>query len=277
MKLKTRTNQPVYYKLPVSSNMEQLSDGLLNSLKVGDVVQKKTGNQKHCYIVTYKEEKKGICLSYFDGSGYMETISYDYTAGHWVYNSKDVTQVPSEDNVKLLAQESTNIESQGEYSVKTKGNNNATGSHSFAGGNGALAEGENSFAYGYTVGAKGGTSFCFGVYAEALGNISFVTGYGTRSAREHQCVVGQYNSPQQNTLFEVGNGGDETSRNNAFEVYADGSARVSSVGNNPDSLVTRGFIESLLSSFLTTISGYDETKVQTLKNNNGIIRWEDDV
>ena len=92
MKLKTRTNQPVYYKLPVSSNIEQLSDNLLNSLRVGDVVQKKTGNQKHCYIVTYKEEKHGICLSYFDGSGYMETISYDYIGGHWVYNSKDVKE-----------------------------------------------------------------------------------------------------------------------------------------------------------------------------------------
>ena len=100
MKLKTRTNQPVYYKLPVSSNMEQLSDGLLNSLKVGDVVQKKTGEQKHCYIVSYKEEKHGICLTYVDGSGYMETISYDYTGGHWVFNSKDVTQVPSDSDIK---------------------------------------------------------------------------------------------------------------------------------------------------------------------------------
>lgn len=89
MKLKTRTNQPVYYKLPVSSNMQSLSDDLLNSLRVGDVVQKKTGNQKHCYIVTYKEEKKGICLTYTDASC-VETISYDYTDGHWVYNSKDV-------------------------------------------------------------------------------------------------------------------------------------------------------------------------------------------
>lgn len=99
MKLKTRTNQPVYYKLPVSSNMEELSDTLLNSLKVGDVVQKKTGNQKHCYIVTYKEEQHGICLSYVD-CGYMETISYDYTEGHWVYNSKDVCEVPTSDDIK---------------------------------------------------------------------------------------------------------------------------------------------------------------------------------
>lgn len=101
MKLKTRTNQPVYYKLPVSSNIQSLSDDLLNSLRVGDVVQKKTGNQKHCYIVTYKEEKHGICLTYTD-CGYMETISYDYTDGHWVFNSKDVKEVLGKgDNIQV--------------------------------------------------------------------------------------------------------------------------------------------------------------------------------
>ena len=94
MKLKTRTNQPVYYKLPVSSNIKQLSDGMLNSLKVGDVVQKKTGNQKHCYVVTYKEEKHGICLTYCDAS-VVETVSYDYVGSAWVYNSTDVTHLGS--------------------------------------------------------------------------------------------------------------------------------------------------------------------------------------
>lgn len=80
--------------LPVKfsvSNIQSMTDEELNSLKVGDVVQKKTGNQKHCYVVTYKEEKHGICLSYV-ACGYMETISYDYTAGHWVFNSKDVQE-----------------------------------------------------------------------------------------------------------------------------------------------------------------------------------------
>lgn len=106
MKLKTRTNQPVYYKLPVSSNIQSLSDDLLNSLRVGDVVQKKTGNQKHCYVVTYKEEKKGICLTYVD-CGYMETISYDYTDGHWVFNSKDVCDV--KETIKTMSLEKGGI------------------------------------------------------------------------------------------------------------------------------------------------------------------------
>lgn len=123
MKLKTRTNQPVYYKLPVSSNIQSLSDDLLNSLRVGDVVQKKTGNQKHCYIVTYKEEKHGICLTYVD-CGYMETISYDYTDGHWVYNSKDVKEVlgKNEDiQVKTLTQSEANYQKEFNFSVSNEG------------------------------------------------------------------------------------------------------------------------------------------------------------
>lgn len=97
---------PVYKKLvkrasvvyPVD-NISNMSDNDINNLKAGDVVVKKTGNQRHAYIVSYKEDKQGICLTYVDGSGYMETISYDYTGGHWVYNSKDVTQAQTQANV----------------------------------------------------------------------------------------------------------------------------------------------------------------------------------
>lgn len=84
------------FKISVS-NIETLTDAQLSELKVGDVVQKITGNQKHCYIVTYKEENHGICLSYFD-AGYLETVSYDYTDGHWVFNSKDVCEVASKNS-----------------------------------------------------------------------------------------------------------------------------------------------------------------------------------
>lgn len=87
---------PVYKKLKAEcsvvrteSKITELSDDVLNKLKVGDMIAKKTGNQKHNYIVTYKEEKHGICLSYY-AAGYIETVSYDYTNGHWVYNSTDV-------------------------------------------------------------------------------------------------------------------------------------------------------------------------------------------
>ena len=82
------------------SNIEALTDKQLDALKVGDVVEKKTGNQKHCYIVTYKGEGagEGICLSYF-ACGYLETISYDRTVSGWVFNSKDVCETLDGDSV----------------------------------------------------------------------------------------------------------------------------------------------------------------------------------
>ena len=85
---------PVMVDIP---NITEMSDSQLNKLRVGDVVQKQTGDMKHCYIVTYKEEHHGICLSYF-ACGYTETVSYDYVDGHWVYNSTDVKEIP--DDVK---------------------------------------------------------------------------------------------------------------------------------------------------------------------------------
>lgn len=73
-------------------NITSISDEILNKLQAGDVVVKKTGNQKHTYIVTYKEENQGICLTYLDAS-VVETQSYDYIDGAWVYNSQDKTNL----------------------------------------------------------------------------------------------------------------------------------------------------------------------------------------
>ena len=94
------------------SGITTLSDEVLDSLKCGDIVAKQTGNQKHSYIVTYKEDKHGICLTYADGSGYIETVSYDYTEGHWVYNSTDVFQGVTEAGVKGLIRADKDILSQ---------------------------------------------------------------------------------------------------------------------------------------------------------------------
>ena len=82
-----------------ASNITTLSDEDLNNLKCGDMVQKKTGNQFHNYIVTYKEENHGICLSYY-ACGYTETVSYDFTEGHWVYNSTDISLCNSLEEIK---------------------------------------------------------------------------------------------------------------------------------------------------------------------------------
>lgn len=75
-----------------TSNIVSMSDEELDAIKCGDIIIKKTveGDRlhSHAYICTYKEDKHGICLSYF-AAGYSETVSYDYTDGHWVYNSTD--------------------------------------------------------------------------------------------------------------------------------------------------------------------------------------------
>lgn len=65
---------------------------VLDSLECGDVVVKKTGVQRHAYRVSYKGEGvgEGMCLTYTDAS-VVETVSYDFTAEGWSYNSTDKT------------------------------------------------------------------------------------------------------------------------------------------------------------------------------------------
>lgn len=95
MKAKTRTNQPVYYFFESQQDMTKLSGSFLNSLVAGDIVVKQTGEQQHAYIVSYKQDGTGICLTYTDAS-VVETISYDYVGSNWVYNSTDVQSIDVE-------------------------------------------------------------------------------------------------------------------------------------------------------------------------------------
>ena len=76
-----------------TDDITKLSPEALSDLKCGDVVVKITGKQKHCYHVSYKGEGvgEGICLTYC-ACGYIETVSYDFKATGWEYNSTDVWQ-----------------------------------------------------------------------------------------------------------------------------------------------------------------------------------------
>ena len=71
------------------TNITAMTTAQINSLRCGDMVIKNESGNKHTYIVTYKEDEQGICLSYMDAT-IIETVSYDYTDGEWVYNSTDV-------------------------------------------------------------------------------------------------------------------------------------------------------------------------------------------
>lgn len=83
--------------LPVvaqTDNVTTLTTEDINKLRAGDIVTKITGNQKHTYIVSYKENNQGICLTYTDAS-VVETVSYDYnsTTKEWIYNSTDIMPI----------------------------------------------------------------------------------------------------------------------------------------------------------------------------------------
>ncbi len=75
-----------------AKDITKLSYEQCKKLRSGDMVIKLTGNQQHSYRVSYKEDKVGMCLTYSDAS-VVETVSYDYTDGAWVYNSTDVTHI----------------------------------------------------------------------------------------------------------------------------------------------------------------------------------------
>lgn len=90
------------------------------------------------------------------------------------------------------------------------------GAHSIGGGLRNKANAENSIFNGQdnVIDAINGSAFGYGLKVEGL---------------DGKVVIGRYNAPKSNTIFEVGNGtADKPS--NAFEVYEDGSTNLSGAG-----------------------------------------------
>lgn len=81
-----------YTRVYEVTNIKNISESILSALKAGDMVLKSDSTGKHAYIVSFKKDNVGLCLTYTDAS-VVETQSYDYTDGHWVYNSEDVTSL----------------------------------------------------------------------------------------------------------------------------------------------------------------------------------------
>ncbi len=75
-----------------TTDIKKLTNDQICVLNAGDEVIKETGNQKHTYVVSYKEDKQGMCLTYTDAT-YVETVSYDLIDGVWTYNSTDSTSL----------------------------------------------------------------------------------------------------------------------------------------------------------------------------------------
>lgn len=85
-----------------------------------------------------------------------------------------------------------------------------------------------------------------GQSTRATGVASSTNGFNTEATQTHQFVVGRYNDNKNTTLFEVGNGKNDDSRSNAFEVYQDGHAEVQTMGKTDNSVATKEYVDSRL-------------------------------
>lgn len=83
-------------------DVKTLTNGQIAVLECGDFVVKQTGNQKHTYKVTYKEENVGLCITYEDAT-LVETVSYDWNGEKWVYNSTDISNIEGGSGTTVVA------------------------------------------------------------------------------------------------------------------------------------------------------------------------------
>lgn len=96
-------NSNTISQIYIVDNIKAISGDILSKLKAGDIVLKNTNGQLHAYNASFKKNGEGICLTYTDAS-VVETQSYDYTDGAWVYNSEDkvnLVNYSAGDNVSI--------------------------------------------------------------------------------------------------------------------------------------------------------------------------------
>lgn len=84
---------------------------------------------------------------------------------------------------------------------------------------GAIALGDSNISSGYN-------SLATGANTEALKDNSATFGKGTKTGRQSQAVVGQWNEVDTGALFIVGNGTSDTKRKNALVVTENGGVEV---------------------------------------------------
>lgn len=120
--------------------------------------------------------------------------------------------------------EGNNTTASGSYSHAGGCYTIASGDYSYAEGNTTRATGKHSHTAGYNTTASGDCAYADGNTTEASGNHSHASGYQTKAIAAEQFVVGRWNKPSEDNLFEVGAGWSEETRRNAFEVKSNGTA-----------------------------------------------------
>ena len=92
--------QPMTYELNkdvvadlVVNNITTLTHAQVDALKPGYIIIKVTGNMKHLYVVTYKDETAGgCCLTYHDAEN-VETVAYEKHNDEWAYLDTTITNI----------------------------------------------------------------------------------------------------------------------------------------------------------------------------------------
>ncbi|MEO5646400.1 MAG: tail fiber domain-containing protein [Candidatus Paceibacterota bacterium] len=100
----------------------------------------------------------------------------------------------------------------------------ASGTQSLAIGAGSTATGYGANAFGVSTTASGGYSTALGQGTNASGSISTAFGDGTIASLSRSTAFGYFNTGE--NYFEVGNGGDSTTRSNALTLNSDGDLYV---------------------------------------------------
>lgn len=85
----------------------------------------------------------------------------------------------------------------------------------------------------------------------ASGNSIDVGGSGNKAEYSNQTVRGQFNANKESTLLEIGNGENDSTRSNAFEVHKDGHAEVKAMGTTNNSVATKEYVDNHETAFAT--------------------------
>lgn len=87
---------------------------------------------------------------------------------------------------------------------------------------------------------------------------------GTEASYDHQFIAGKWNENKENTLFEVGNG-SENSRSNALEVLRDGRVKAYGTPSEDNDLVSKKYVDDKHKDAIEVAQGKTKTYVLSTK------------
>lgn len=158
----------------------------------------------------------------------------------------------------------TDTLAQGNYSMTSGYQTHARGNSSTAFGAGTKAYGENSLAIGQNSqtgrGAtlkgqdKGYNAFAGGKGSIALGKNSFAFGENAYANKDNQVAIGKFNTLNSSALFIVGNGSNANNRNDAFQVFDNGIARIGKAPVDNMDVANKGYVQEQISALGTVLN-----------------------